>query len=62
MKVTSSTPRRQERAEVTGARLIQAAEKIFARDGFEAAKLEEIAAEAEHTRGGVLPRPLPAGK
>ena len=31
--------------------LIHAAEKIFARDGFEAAKLEEIAAEAGYTRG-----------
>ena len=35
----------------TRARLIRAAEKIFARDGFEAAKLEEIAAEAGYTRG-----------
>lgn len=42
---------RKERAEVTRARLIRAAEKIFARDGFEAAKLEEIAAEAGYTRG-----------
>ncbi len=32
-------------------RLIQAAEKIFARDGFEAAKLEEIASDAGYTRG-----------
>ncbi len=31
--------------------MIQAAEKIFARDGFEAARLEEIAAEAGYTRG-----------
>ena len=31
--------------------MIRAAEKIFARDGFEAAKLEEIAAEAGYTRG-----------
>jgi AcrR family transcriptional regulator len=31
--------------------LIRSAEKIFARDGFEAAKLEEIAAEAGYTRG-----------
>ena len=51
MKTTSATSRRQERAEVTRARLIQAAEKIFARDGFEAAKLEEIAADAGYTRG-----------
>lgn len=36
---------------MTRARLIQSAEKIFARDGFEAAKLEEIAADAGYTRG-----------
>jgi AcrR family transcriptional regulator len=51
MNSISSTYRRQERAEATRARLIQAAEKIFARDGFEAAKLEEIAAGAGYTRG-----------
>lgn len=43
--------RHQERTEATRARLIQSAEKIFARDGFEAAKLEEIAADAGYTRG-----------
>jgi AcrR family transcriptional regulator len=42
---------RQERTEITRARLIQSAEKVFARDGFEAAKLEEIAADAGYTRG-----------
>ena len=31
--------------------MIQSAEKVFARDGFEAAKLEEIAADAGYTRG-----------
>jgi AcrR family transcriptional regulator len=46
-----STSRHRERSHVTRARLIRAAEKIFARDGFEAAKLEEIAAEAGYTRG-----------
>ena len=51
MKSRSATSRRQERSEATRARLIRAAEKIFARDGFEAAKLEEIAAEAGYTRG-----------
>jgi len=35
----------------TRARLLRAAEKVFARDGFEAARLEEIAAEAGYTRG-----------
>jgi AcrR family transcriptional regulator len=51
MKPRSATSRHQERSEATRSRLIRAAEKIFARDGFEAAKLEEIAAEAGHTRG-----------
>src|SRR5580698_8899745 len=51
MKSRSATSRHRERSEATRARLIRAAEKIFARDGFEAAKLEEIAAEAGYTRG-----------
>jgi AcrR family transcriptional regulator len=51
MKARPATSRHQERSEATRARLIRAAEKIFARDGFEAAKLEEIAAEAGYTRG-----------
>lgn len=51
MKSPASKSRRQERSEATRGRLIRAAEKIFARDGFEAAKLEEIAAEAGYTRG-----------
>ena len=42
---------RSERTEITRARFIQSAEKIFARDGFEAAKLEELAADAGYTRG-----------
>ena len=48
---TAGASRRSERTEITRARLIQSAEKIFARDGFEAAKLEEIAADAGYTRG-----------
>jgi AcrR family transcriptional regulator len=51
MKRPGHSSRRQERTEVTRARLIQSAKKIFARDGFEAAKLEEIAADAGYTRG-----------
>jgi AcrR family transcriptional regulator len=51
MKSRSATSRHQERSGATRAKLIRAAEKIFARDGFEAAKLEEIAAEAGYTRG-----------
>jgi len=51
MKPAAPKSRRQERSEATRGRLIRAAEKIFARDGFEAAKLQEIAAEAGYTRG-----------
>jgi AcrR family transcriptional regulator len=51
MKSQVRTLSRQERTEVTRARLIESAEKIFARDGFEVAKLEEIAADAGYTRG-----------
>jgi len=47
----AASPRRQERTEITRTRLLQSAEKVFARDGFEAAKLEEIAADAGYTRG-----------
>ena len=43
--------RHQEKTDITRARFLQAAEKIFARDGFDSAKLEEIAAEAGYTRG-----------
>jgi AcrR family transcriptional regulator len=43
----------QERTLQTRARLLGAAEKIFARDGFETAKLEEIAADAGYTRGAL---------
>jgi len=43
--------RQAEKAAQTRARLLEAAEKIFARDGFEAAKLEEIASDAGYTRG-----------
>jgi AcrR family transcriptional regulator len=45
-------PSRQSmRAERTREALLAAAQKIFARDGFEAARIEEIAVEAGRTRG-----------
>jgi AcrR family transcriptional regulator len=49
----TTTPRstQAERSERTRAALLSAAEKVFARDGFEAARLEDIAAEAGRTRG-----------
>ena len=41
----------QQRTEETRRRLLEAALQVFARDGFEASRLEDIAAEAGHTRG-----------
>lgn len=42
---------KQERALVTRGQLIKAARVIFARDGFESARIEDIAAQAGKTRG-----------
>jgi AcrR family transcriptional regulator len=41
----------QQRTEATQKKLIAAALRIFARDGFEASRIEDIATEAGHTRG-----------
>jgi AcrR family transcriptional regulator len=43
--------RQAARTEATRRKLLAAAERIFARDGFEAARLEDIAAGAGYTRG-----------
>jgi len=43
--------RQAERAERTRSELLRAAEVVFARDGFEASRIEDIAAEAGRTRG-----------
>ncbi len=43
--------RQTERTQATRAALIASAEKIFARDGFEAARIEDIAMDAGRTRG-----------
>jgi AcrR family transcriptional regulator len=43
--------RQAERTEATRRKLLAAAENIFARDGFEGARLEDIAAGAGYTRG-----------
>lgn len=51
MTTQSPISRHKEKTELTRSRFIRAAERIFARDGFEAAKLEEIAAAAGYTRG-----------
>jgi len=41
----------QQKSEVTRRKLLEAALQVFARDGFEAARIEDIAAESGHTRG-----------
>jgi AcrR family transcriptional regulator len=43
--------RQRARTQTTRGRLLAAAEKTFARDGFEAARLEDIASLAGYTRG-----------
>jgi AcrR family transcriptional regulator len=43
--------RQAERTEVTRRKLLDAAKLIFAKDGFEAARLEDISAGAGYTRG-----------
>lgn len=41
----------QQRTEATRRKLLKAARRVFARDGLEAARIEDIAQEAGHTRG-----------
>jgi AcrR family transcriptional regulator len=43
--------RQEERTELTRRRLLKAAEAVFIRDGFQAAKIEDIAKAAGYTRG-----------
>ena len=45
--------RQQLRTQETQARLLDAAEEIFVRDGYEAAQLDEIAARADRSKGAV---------
>ncbi len=49
--MTRHPNKHQQRTEVTRRKLLTSARRIFARDGFEAARIEDIAAEAGHTRG-----------
>jgi AcrR family transcriptional regulator len=55
MKTTPKTikpvRRQKERSALTRERILSSAQKIFVRDGFEAAKLEDIASDAGYTRG-----------
>ena len=41
----------QQKTEATRRKLLKSARRVFARDGFEAARIEDIAKEAGHTRG-----------
>ena len=41
----------QQKTEITTGKLLKAARRIFARDGFEAARINDIAVEAGYTRG-----------
>lgn len=50
-KLASPVSRQQIRTAATCGKLLAAAEKVFARDGFEAARLAEIAELAGYTRG-----------
>jgi AcrR family transcriptional regulator len=47
----ATVSKQQARTDATRKRLLAAAERIFARDGFEAARLEDIASLAGYTRG-----------
>jgi AcrR family transcriptional regulator len=50
-RVKATPSRQQARTDATRRKLLLAAERIFARDGFEAARLEDIASLAGYTRG-----------
>src|SRR5580692_11566271 len=51
-RAAAVSPSRQEaRTAATRRKLLLAAEQTFARDGYEAARLEDIAARAGYTRG-----------
>jgi AcrR family transcriptional regulator len=54
MRVPSATgeqTKHQQRTEATRRALLEAARRIFAHDGFEASRIEDIAAATGHTRG-----------
>src|SRR5215469_8095148 len=51
VKMQPGVSRQQQRTAATRLKLLNAAEHIFARDGFEASRLEDIAARAGFTRG-----------
>lgn len=50
-RMASQINKHQQRTEATRRKLLNSAFRIFVRDGFEAARLEDIAAHAGYTRG-----------
>jgi AcrR family transcriptional regulator len=50
-KTQAEPNKHRQRTEATRLALLEAARRIFARDGFEAARIEDIAAATGHTRG-----------
>src|ERR1700728_482633 len=48
---TGEQTKHQQRTEATRRALLDAARRIFARDGFEASRIEDIAGATGHTRG-----------
>ena len=46
-----SLNKHQQKSETTRRKLLNAGFRVFARDGFEASRIEDIAAESGHTRG-----------
>lgn len=50
-RIKATASRQQARTDATRRKLLVAAERVFARDGFEAARLEDIASLAGYTRG-----------
>lgn len=51
MLIGSGFNKHQQRTEATRRKLVTAGLRVFARDGFDAARIEDIAAEAGYTRG-----------
>lgn len=51
--VMQTLSKQQLRTQETQARLLNAAEEVFVRDGYEAAQLDEIAARADRSKGAV---------
>lgn len=51
--IMQTLSKQQLRTQETQARLLNAAEEVFVRDGYEAAQLDEIAARADRSKGAV---------